>query len=129
MRDHRAAIPVAQVLVVHLAVPPLIDPQLAVLHLRAAHLLHLLLPGQLVQNHLVQIANVAVKIYQRAVVHLLVVVQRVKYRKGVKSVIHAGFVPNRWNAINQGYVQEFSNQIFRKKLPVKSLRRAFAQSS
>jgi hypothetical protein len=76
MRDHRAAIPVAQVLVAH----PVVLLQVAAPHLR---------------NHLVQIVNVAVKIYRRAEVHPIVAVQRVKFRKGVKPVIHAGFVPSR----------------------------------
>jgi hypothetical protein len=98
MRNHRAAIPVAQVLVVHPAV--LLHPlQPVVRHLRvrvqivqvlAAHL-HLRHPHR---DHLVQIANVAVKIFRRAVVHQIAVVQRVKSRKVVKSVIHAGFVPS-----------------------------------
>jgi hypothetical protein len=88
MRDHRAAIPVAQVPVVHPAVPlPLVA-----LHLR--DLLHLH-RDLLVQNHRDPIANVAVKIYQRVVVQVTVVVQRVKYRKGAKPVIHAGFVLSR----------------------------------
>ncbi len=80
MRDHLAEIRRDQVLAVHPAVPLL---QVA-LHLRA--LLHL--------NLLVQIANVAVKIFRRAVVHQIAEVQRVKSRKVVKSVIHADFVPS-----------------------------------
>jgi hypothetical protein len=55
-------------------------------HLVVLHLHH--------QDQLAQIANVAVKIFRLVVVHPIVVVQPVRYRKGVKSVIHAGFVPN-----------------------------------
>jgi hypothetical protein len=85
MRDHLAAIRRDQVLAVHPAVPL---PQVA-LHLRG--LLHL--PHH--QDRLVQIANVAVKIFRLVAVHPIVLVQRVKYRKGVKPLIHAGFVPSR----------------------------------
>jgi hypothetical protein len=109
MRDHRAAIPVARVLAVHPAVP------LPPLHLAALHL-----RDQVLQSHLVQIASVVVKIYRLVAVHLIALVLLVKYRKGVKPAIHAGFVLSLWNAINQDFVQEFSNQIFLKRLQVKS---------
>jgi hypothetical protein len=49
----------------------------------------------LVRNQLALIANVAVKIFRRAVVHPIVVVQRVRFLKDVKPVIHAGFVLSR----------------------------------
>jgi ABC-type anion transport system duplicated permease subunit len=84
MRDHRAAIPVAQVLAVHPAV--LLHPLHPVaLHLRVLHL----------QSHLVRIVIVVAKIYRRVVVHQIALAQLDKFRKGVKPVIHAGFAPNR----------------------------------
>ena len=110
MRDHLAEIRHGLVLAVHPAVPlplvvllqldahradqvqidqvQIVQVQVA-LHLRG--LLHL--PHH--QDRLVQIANVAVKIFRLVAVHPIVLVQRVKYRKGVKPVIHAGFVPSR----------------------------------
>jgi hypothetical protein len=89
MRDHLAEIRHGLVLAVH---PTVLLLRVALLqvavHLVVLHLLHHL------QDQLVQIANVAVKIFRRAVVHPIVVVQRVRFLKDVKPVIHAGFVPN-----------------------------------
>jgi hypothetical protein len=82
MRDHLAEIRHGLVLAVH---PVVLLLRVALLQV-AVHL---------VRNQLALIANVAAKIYRRAVVHPIVLVQRVKYRKGVKPVIHAGFVPSR----------------------------------
>ena len=102
MRDHLAEIRHGLVLAAHPAVPlPLIVlPQLDAhradrvqivkvlpVHLVVLHLHH--------QDQLAQIANVAVKIFRLVVVHPIVVVQPVRYRRGVKPVIHAGFVPSR----------------------------------
>ncbi len=99
MRDHRAAIPVAQVLAVHPAVP-LHPLHLAVLHLRdqvlivqvlvALHLRDLLL-----RSLPVQIVIVAVKIYRHVAVQQIALAQLAKCRKAVKPLIHAGFVPSR----------------------------------
>jgi hypothetical protein len=99
MRDHRAAIPVVQVLVVHPTVP-LHPPHLVVLLLRdqvqtVQALVVLRLHQDRRQSPRVQIANVAVKIYRLVAVHLIALAQLVKYRKGVKPVIHAGFVLSR----------------------------------
>jgi Tfp pilus assembly ATPase PilU len=47
------------------------------------------------QGRLVQIVNVAVKIFRHAVVHLIAQGQLVRYRRGVKPAIHAGFVQSR----------------------------------
>jgi hypothetical protein len=81
MRDHLAEIRHGLVLAVH---PTVLLLRVALLQV-AVHL---------VRNQLALIANVAVKIYRRAEVHPIVVVQRVRYRKGAKPVIHAGFVPS-----------------------------------
>jgi hypothetical protein len=108
MRDHRAAIQIVQALAVRL---------LAV-RLLAVRLLGALL--QLHRDHLVRIVIVAAKIYRRAVFHQIALAQHAKFRKGVKPVIHAGFAPSRWNAINQDFAPEFSSQISLKKLLVKS---------
>jgi hypothetical protein len=99
MRDHRAAIPVAQVLVVHPTVL-LLPPHLVVLLLRdqvqiVQDLVVLPLHQDRRQSQRVPIVNVAVKIYRLEAVHPIVVVQRVRYRRGVKPVIHAGFVLSR----------------------------------
>ena len=98
MRDHLAEIRHGLVQAVHPTVPLLqvaLLLRIALLQV-AVHLvdLHLHHQDHLVRNQLVQIVNVAVKIFRRAVVHPIVVVQRVRYLKGVKPVIHAGFVPN-----------------------------------
>ena len=91
MRDHLAVIRRDQVPAVHPAVPlPLVALLQVVVHLVDPHL-----RAHQVQNQLAQIVNVAVKIFLRAVVHPIVVEQRVRYRRGVKQVIHAGFVPSR----------------------------------
>jgi hypothetical protein len=98
MRDHLAAIPVAQVLAVHptvlllRAVLLLRDVQVQIVQVLAVRLVVLHLHHQ---DRLVQIANVAVKIYRLVAVHLIALAQRVRFRKGVKPVIHAGFVPSR----------------------------------
>jgi hypothetical protein len=81
MRDHLAEIRHDLVLAVH---PTVLLLRVALLQV-AVHL---------VRNQLALIANVAVKIFRRAVVHPIVVVQRVRFLKDVKPVIHAGFVPN-----------------------------------
>jgi hypothetical protein len=81
MRDHLAEIRHGLVLAVH---PAVLLLRVALLQV-AVHL---------VRNQLALIANVAVKIFRRAVVHPIVVVQRVRFLKDVKPVIHAGFVPN-----------------------------------
>jgi hypothetical protein len=81
MRDHLAEIRHGLVLAVH---PTVLLLRVALLQV-AVHL---------VRNQLALIANVAVKIFRRAVVHPIVVVQRVRFLKDVKPVIHAGFVPN-----------------------------------
>ena len=101
MRDHLAEIRHGLVLAAHPAVPlPLIVlPQLdahradrvQVVKVLAVHLVVLHLHHQ---DQLAQIANVAVKIFRRAVVHLIAQGQLVRYRRGVKPLIHAGFVPN-----------------------------------
>jgi hypothetical protein len=92
MRDHRAAIPVAQVLVVHPTVLLLRAVQVQIVQVLAVRLVVLHLHHQ---DRLVQIANVAVKIYRLVAVHLIALAQLVRFRKGVKPVIHAGFVPSR----------------------------------
>ncbi len=104
--------------------PPL---HLAALHLRDQVRIVQVLVVLLLRDHLHllrdqrdQIASVVVKIYRLVAVHLIALVLLVKYRKGVKPAIHAGFVLSLWNAINQDFVQEFSNQIFLKRLQVKS---------
>jgi hypothetical protein len=81
MRDHLAEIRHGLVLAVH----PTVLLRVALLQV-AVHL---------VRNQLALIANVAVKIFRRAVVHPIVVVQRVRFLKDVKPVIHAGFVLSR----------------------------------
>ncbi len=112
MRDHRAAIPGARVLVVHPAVLPhplhlvvlLLRDQVWIvqvlvvlllrdhLHLLRDHL-HLLRDHlHLLRDQRDQIASVVVKIYQLVAVHLIALAQLVKYRKDVKPVILAGFV-------------------------------------
>ncbi len=83
MTEHLAQILRDQIPVAHPAAPLPLD------HLHLADNLHLHH-----RDHLVQIANAAVKIFQRAVVHQIAVAQRVKSRKVVKSVIHAGFAPS-----------------------------------
>ena len=100
MRDHRAAIPVAQVLAVHPAVPlPPLHP--VALHLRdqvlivQALIVRLLVARHLHRDHLVRIVIVVAKIYRRVVVHQIAPAQLAKFRKGVKPVIHAGFAPSR----------------------------------
>jgi hypothetical protein len=92
MRDHLAEIRHGLVQAVH---PTVLLLRVALLQV-AVHLvdLHLRHQDHLVRNQLVQIVNVAVKIFRLVVVHPIVVEQRVKYRKGVKPLIHAGFVPN-----------------------------------
>jgi hypothetical protein len=95
MRDHRAAIPVAQVLAVHPAVP-LHPLHLVALHLRVQVLIvQALVARHLHRDHLVRIVIVVAKIYRHVVVHQIAPAQLVKFRKGVKPVIHAGFVPSR----------------------------------
>ena len=86
MRDPLAAIRRDQVPVVHPTVPLPLVAHLQLLRHRQDHL---------VQNQVVQIANDAVKICQHVAVHPIAEVQLVRYRKGVKPVIHAGFVPSR----------------------------------
>ena len=109
MRDHLAEIRHGLVLAVHPAVPlPLVvllqldahrADQVQIVQVLAVHqvALHRLgLPHHLHhQGQLVQIANVAVKIFRLVVVHPIVVVQPVRYRRGVKPLIHAGFVQSR----------------------------------
>jgi hypothetical protein len=51
---------------------------------------------------------------QLAVEDLTAQVQLVKFLKGVKSAIHAGFAPLHKNAINRESVHESSNLIFLK---------------
>jgi hypothetical protein len=89
MREHLAQILRDQIPVAHPAAPPPLD----LLHL-ADHLHLHQHQDHLVRNHLVQIANVAVKIFRRVEAHQIAVAQRVKSRKVVKSLIHAGFVPS-----------------------------------
>jgi hypothetical protein len=59
---------------------------------------------------------------------LIAQVQRVKFLKDVKSVIHAGFVPPHKSAISLVFVHVFLNQIFLKMSQVKSLKKVSAQS-
>jgi hypothetical protein len=105
MRDHRAAIPGARVLVVHPAVLPhplhlvvlLLRDQVWIVQVLVVLLLrdhlHLLRDHlHLLRDQRALIANVAVKIYQLVAVHLIALAQLVKYRKDVKPVILAGFV-------------------------------------
>jgi hypothetical protein len=99
MKENRApilavhpAVPLLQVALhlrdhLHQTVRVQVDLALAV-HQLVLHHLHLR------QSRLVQIVNVAVKIFRLAVVLLIAQGQPVRYRKGVKPVIHAGFVPN-----------------------------------
>ena len=75
MRDHRAAILGGRVLVVHPTVP---------LHPVALH-----------RDQRVQIAIVVAKICLLVEVHQIALVQRAKFRKVVKPLIHAGFAPSR----------------------------------
>ena len=105
MRDHLAEIRRDQIPVVH---PTVLLLRVA-LHLRdhlhqtvrvqidLALAVHQVVPQHLHlrQGRLAQIVNVAVKIFRLAEVHPIAVVQRVRYRRGVKPVIHAGFVPSR----------------------------------
>jgi hypothetical protein len=93
MRDHLAEIRHGLVQAVH---PTALLLRVALLQV-AVHLvdLHLHHQDHLVRNQLAQIVNVAVKIFRRAVDHPIVVVQRVRYLKDVKPVIHGGFVPSR----------------------------------
>jgi hypothetical protein len=79
-------------------------------------LLHLLHVHNLVRN--AQLAEVA----------LTALEQHVKFLKVVKSVIHAGFVLHRKNAINHVSVHVSLSQIFLKMSQEKSSRRVFAQS-
>ena len=96
----------APILAVHPAVPlPMVvllqrdahrADQVQIVQVLAVHqVVHLHLHLHLRQGRLDQIAIAVVKIFRRAVVHPIVVEQRVKFRKVVKSVIHAGFVPSR----------------------------------
>ncbi len=78
-----------QVLADQVLADQVLADQVLAVHQVVLHHLHLRL------GRLVQIANVAVKIFRLAVAHPIVVVQRVRYRRGVKPVIHAGFVPSR----------------------------------
>ena len=81
MREHLAQIQRDQILVAH---PAVLLPLVA-LHLHDHQVL----------SHLDQIAIAVVKIFRRAVVLLIAQGQLVRYRRGVKPVIHAGFVPSR----------------------------------
>jgi hypothetical protein len=90
MRDHRAAIRRDQVLVVH--------PTVLLLPVARVQIVQVLVVRLVVlhhQNRLVQIANVAVKIYRLVAGHPIALAQLVRFRKGVKPLIHAGFVPSR----------------------------------
>jgi hypothetical protein len=51
--------------------------------------------NRLALSQLAQIANADVKIYRLVEAHLIALVQRVRFRKGVKPLIHAGFGPSR----------------------------------
>jgi hypothetical protein len=93
----------APILAVHPAVPlPLVvrlqlgahraDQVQIVQVLAVPHLHH---QDHLVRNQLVQIANVAVKIFRLVVVHPIAEGQLVRYRRGVKPLIHAGFGQSR----------------------------------
>jgi hypothetical protein len=59
---------------------------------------------------------------------LIAQVQRAKFLKVVKSVIHAGFAPPHKSAINHVFVHVSLSQIFLKMSQVKSWRRVFGQS-
>jgi hypothetical protein len=65
---------------------------------------------------------------QLAVEDLIALVQLVKFRKVVKSAIHAGFAPLHKNAINREFVHESLSLIFLRMSQVKSSRRAFELS-
>ena len=79
-------------------------------------------------DHPGQIQIVVVKIYQRAVVHLLDLAHQVEIAKVAMQMIRAEFVPPHWIAINHDYVREFLNQIFPKMLLGKNLRKQHEQS-
>jgi hypothetical protein len=63
---------------------------------------------------------------QLAAEELIELEQHVRFLKGVKSAIHAGFELLHKNAINREFVQESLNLISLKMSQEKSLRRAFA---
>jgi hypothetical protein len=65
---------------------------------------------------------------QLAVEDLIALVQLVKFRKVVKSAIHAGFAPLHKNAINREFAHESLNLIFLKMSQARNSRRAFALS-
>jgi hypothetical protein len=65
---------------------------------------------------------------QLAVEELIALVQPARFRRVVKSAIHAGFVPLHKNAINREFVHESLNLIFLKMSPARNSRRAFALS-
>jgi hypothetical protein len=65
---------------------------------------------------------------QLAAEELIELEQHVRFLKGVKSAIHAGFAPLHKNAINREFVQESLNLIFLKMSQVKSLKRAFVRN-
>jgi hypothetical protein len=75
-------VPIVQVLAVQVPIVQVLAVRLVALHLHH-------------QDRLVQIANVAVKIYRLVAVHPIALAQLVRFRKGVKLLIHAGFVPSR----------------------------------
>ena len=96
--------------VVHLPVDLLHDQVLLILLVAR----HALIQEDLHHDHQDQIQIAVVKIYQRAVVHLLDQVRQVEIAKAAMQMIRAEFAPPQWIAINQDCVREFLNQIFLK---------------
>jgi hypothetical protein len=100
MRDHLAVIRRDQILAVHPTVLLLL--RVVLLHQVVQVQIDQVLAVRLVVLHLHhqdrrqsqrdQIVSVVVKIYQPVAVHLIALAQRVRYRRGVKPAIHAGFV-------------------------------------
>jgi hypothetical protein len=85
-----------------------------------AHLLHV--------PHLAQIKIAAAKIYQLEADQVIAAALLAMSALVAKSAIHAGFAQLHKIAINHVFVHEFLNQIFQMMSPVKSWKKAFAQS-
>jgi hypothetical protein len=80
-----------------------------------------------VHLHLHRVHNLAKNVLL-VVDDLIALVQLVKFRKVVKSAIHAGFAPLHKNAINREFAHESLNLIFLKMSQARNSRRAFALS-
>jgi hypothetical protein len=89
---------------------------LQVVHLQVVHLLH------------PRVHSLAKNV--RPVVDVpIALVQRDKFPRGVKSVIHAGFAQLHKSAINLAFVRASLNQIFLMMSPVKNSKRVFVLNS